>query len=137
MVALARGFLLRREDYAQMAQHVQTAAPLEACGLIAGQAGRSVAVYPIPNVLASPSRFRMAPEAQWQALYAIEQQGWDLLGIYHSHPQGPPSPSEVDARELTYPEVFHLIWAPLGAVWVCRAFFWTPQGFTEAPLRLE
>ncbi len=137
MVALARGFRLRREDYARMARHVQTAAPLEACGLIAGRAGRSVAVYPIPNVLASPSRFRMDPQAQWQAWRAMQARQWDWLGIYHSHPQGPPHPSEVDARELTYPEVFHLIWAPLGDVWVCRAFFWTPQGFAEAPLRLE
>ncbi len=42
--------------------------------------------------------------------------GWrmkslELVGIYHSHPHGPPGLSEIDVKEAYYPEVVHLVWS--------------------------
>jgi hypothetical protein len=51
----------------QMRLHVTAAAPLEACGLVAGQPGRGVAVFPITNELHSPVRYRMDPHEQLAA----------------------------------------------------------------------
>lgn len=136
LVTPERGLLLRREDYQAMADHVAREAPIEACGLVAGQGRRSCGVFPVPNLLQSPTRFRMEPEAQWRAMKTMLDQGLDILAIYHSHPSGPPRPSAVDEREMAYPNAVYLIWAPLGAVWLCRAFRWTSQGFTEAPLHV-
>ena len=131
--------LLRREDWRAMLAHVRREAPLEACGLVGGHAGRTQGVYPVPNQLASPHRFRMEPTAQWQAMQAILAQGHDILAIYHSHPLGLGTPSAVDKREMRYPEALTLIWAPIGATWVCRGFRWSTwhQDFVEVPLRLE
>lgn len=133
---LTSTLVLQRQHYRAMQQHVATEAPLEACGLVASQGGYSVAVFPIPNALHSPTRFRMDPQAQWQAMRVMLAQNWEMLAIYHSHPQGPPHPSETDWREAAYPEAVYLIWAPVGAYWVCRAFRWTRHGFLEIPLRI-
>ncbi|NPA26363.1 MAG: M67 family metallopeptidase [Chloroflexi bacterium] len=116
-----RGLLLAREHVRQMIDHVARAYPLEACGLVAGQDGRSTRVYPIPNVAARPDRYRMDPQAQWQAFRDLEAQGWDLVAIYHSHPGGKPYPSPRDLAEATYPVVY-LIWAPVGNTWVVRGY---------------
>ena len=126
--------LLRYAHYLAMQRHVASEAPLEACGLLAGRNGVSEAVYPIPNALHSPTRYRMEAEAQVRAFFALEEAGLELMAIYHSHPQGPPLPSSIDVREATYP-VPYIIWAPLGQTWVARAFLL--QGpLKEIPLRL-
>lgn len=136
LVTPERGLLLRRADVWAMANHVAQQSPIEACGLVAGKKRRSCGVFPVPNLLQSPTRFRMDPEAQWQAMRTMLEHDLDILAIYHSHPAGPSRPSIVDERELAYPDAFYLIWTPLGAVWACRAFCWTPQGFAEAPLHI-
>ncbi len=127
---------LRYEDYLAMKQHVASQAPLEACGLVAGLHGVSTAVFPIPNVLQSPLRYRMDPHRQLEAFFAIENAGWELLAIYHSHPMGPPAPSEIDLAEATYPVVY-LIWAPVGHEWVVRGFHLCGHRVREVPVRLE
>ena len=126
--------LLRYAHYLAMQRHVAAEAPLEACGLVAGRGGVSEAVYPIPNALHSPTRYRMEPQAQVEAFFALEAAGLQLLAIYHSHPQGLPTPSVTDVREATY-AVPYLIWAPLGTTWVVRAF-WLQNVAREIPLRL-
>ena len=126
--------LLRYTHYIAMRQHVAAEAPLEACGLIAGQGGMSAAVYPIPNALHSPTRYRMDPRAQVQTMFALEAAGLELLAIYHSHPQGPPLPSATDLHEATY-AVPYLIWSPIGETWLVRAFR-LQNGIQEVPLRL-
>ncbi len=128
--------LLRYTHYLAMQRHVAAEAPLEACGLVAGRDdGVSVAVYPIPNALHSPTRYRMDPRAQVRAFFAMEAAGLTLLAIYHSHPQGPPRPSATDLREATY-TVPYLIWAPVGETWLARAFLLGNDGAREVPLRL-
>ncbi len=133
----AHGLLLSHAHYRAMRRHVATEAPLEACGLLAGLGRRSVAVFPVPNALHSPTRFRMDPQAQWRVMQRMLEHGWDMLAIYHSHPQGPPHPSVTDWREAAYPEALYLIWTPQGGTWLCRAFRWTPKGFREVPIHLE
>lgn len=114
---------LRREHLHQMEAHVARCAPEEGCGLLAGMGGTSVAVLPVPNAEHSPVRFRMAPQAQMDALLTLERRGWTLLGIFHSHPQGPPHPSPTDIAEAAYPEAVHIIWYRQANTWRWRAFF--------------
>ena len=118
----------------QMRRHVIETAPLEACGLVAGQAGCAQAVYPITNELHSPVRYRMDPRQQLAAFEHIEEQGWELLVIYHSHPNGPPVPSPTDVAEAYYPEALHLIWCRLPAGWSLRAFAIRHAQVKEIPL---
>ena len=86
-----------------------------ACGLLAGTAldgvGQVKIAIPVSNALHSPVRFRMAAEEQLAAFLHIEELGFELLAIYHSHPHGPASPSSTDLAEAFYPEALTLIWS--------------------------
>jgi proteasome lid subunit RPN8/RPN11 len=115
-------FTLRRQHWQQMHSDVAGKAPLEACGLVAGLTGRSMAVYPVFNELESPVRFRMDPEGQIRAMIAIEEQGWELAAIYHSHPEGPDHPSPTDISEAMYPETVQLIWFRREGRWQCLGY---------------
>jgi proteasome lid subunit RPN8/RPN11 len=112
---------IHKQHWIEMCDHVADEAPLEACGLLAGISGESLRVFPIANELASATRFRMDATQQVAALQQIERNGWDLIGIYHSHPVGPPIPSQTDLAEALYPGVAHLIWS-FDSNWSCRAF---------------
>jgi proteasome lid subunit RPN8/RPN11 len=99
----------------------------EACGIVAGIDGTSCAVFPVTNVLHSPVRFLMDPEEQLNVFNKIEDQDWQMVAIYHSHLQGPKSPSQTDINEAYYPEVINLIWSNTTGDWICRGF-WIVKG---------
>lgn len=105
--------------------------PEEACGLMAGHDGQVERLFLVPNELHSPVRFRMEPQAQLEALMAIDRDGMDLVAIFHSHPTGPPVPSETDVSEFAYPGAATMIWAPEGSGWSARAFLIDSGRFEE------
>lgn len=120
-----------------MRAHVGAEAPLEACGLLAGASGRSRQVFLVRNELASATHYSMAPSEQLRAFMEIERAGWELLAIYHSHPNGPPHPSQTDLAEAHYPGVAHLIWTRHGGEWTCRAFLLDGGEVSEVELVIE
>lgn len=118
--------LLSREQRDEMLRHVINHAPLEACGLLAGKNGWVEKVIPVRNLAQSPTRFRMDPYEQLQAFEWIDSHALDLIGIFHSHPAGPPAASPTDVEEAAYP-VVHVIWSPAGSRWQMRGF-WIENG---------
>jgi proteasome lid subunit RPN8/RPN11 len=120
-----------------MQTDVERRFPREACGLIASQEGLPVEVIPVTNLLNSPTRFRMDPREQFEAFNLIEKRGWELLAIYHSHPNGPENPSATDLDEWYYPEAFALIWFPQALGWTCRAFQISELGAQEINIHLR
>ena len=106
----------------QMVQHVMQLVPEEACGLLAGADREVLKVYPVTNILHSPVRYRMDPAEQLKVFMEIDQSGWELVGIYHSHPGGPDHPSITDLREAYYPEAVFLILSPAGETWRFRGY---------------
>lgn len=115
--------LLHSHHLDLMKRDVMDRSPEEACGLVAGIGGESVEVFPVANILHSPVRFRMDPKEQIRLLLHFIEVGWDLLAIYHSHPSGPSTPSQVDIVEAAYPEAVHLLWSHTKeGNFKCRAF---------------
>lgn len=92
-----------------MLAQLEVSYPLEGCGLMAGQVGRVRRLYPVDNRLASPSAYEMDPHQQLEAMLELEERGWDLLAIYHSHPSGPSVPSATDIAKAYYPDSLHVI----------------------------
>jgi proteasome lid subunit RPN8/RPN11 len=86
-------------------------APIEACGLLGGKDGRVLKIYPAVNELASPTRYTLRPQDLLAALEDMEDRGWGIhpLGIYHSHPHGPETPSPTDIAESHYPDSIYVI----------------------------
>ena len=83
-------------------------APDEACGLLfvaagdpdLGYAARVTRVVCVPNVAPdsdSARRFELDPVAWVAAEAAGREAGEQLVGLWHSHPDGPPRPSREDA----------------------------------------
>ncbi len=97
-----------------MRLHVQASLPLEACGLLVGEGNTVKEIISIKNQAASPTRFRMDPEEQLRAFEHMESAGVDLLGIYHSHPEGPDRPSPTDIAEAAYQTVYVIWWRAQG-----------------------
>lgn len=113
--------ILSHKAWQAMRRHVSRRVPLEACGLLAGKNDRVEITLGIYNAERSPVRFRMEPRAQWRAFQRIEAAGLELVGIYHSHPNGPDHPSPTDIAESMYP-VVQIIWVREGGEWRGRGF---------------
>ncbi|NJL94189.1 MAG: M67 family metallopeptidase [Anaerolineae bacterium] len=103
--------------------HVDTHPATEVCGLIGGlwqpypRLARAFQVVPIANIDPHPAvRYTMDPQAQIEAILAFDQRGWDVVGIYHSHPHGTPIPSATDLAEANYPDAVYVIGVPHGAL---------------------
>lgn len=95
--------------YDEMINALRAALPEEACGLIAGNDDGASRLYPVENSLHSPVAYEMAPLAQVEAMLALESEGHELVGIYHSHPTGPAVPSASDVAQSYYPDVEYVI----------------------------
>lgn len=123
---MTRELALPPAAFSAMRRHVRRRAPLEACGLLAGKEGRVELVVGVRNTAKSPVRYNMDPRQQWRAFEKFERLGLELLGIYHSHPQGPPFPSPIDINEALY-EAVQVIWWHQEGIWQ-SAGFWIEAG---------
>jgi proteasome lid subunit RPN8/RPN11 len=117
---------LTREHVQEIVGHINIHAPLEACGLLAGKNDRVERVLFVQNQAQSPVRFVMDPYEQLQAFEWIESNGFDLLGIFHSHPAGPETASPTDIAEAAY-AVVHVICSRQDGQWKLRGF-WIEDG---------
>lgn len=95
--------------FTAMLTHLQSVFPQEGCGLIAGFDGRVTHWYAVDNSLHSPTAYYMEPAQQLSAMLAAEAQGLTLLGVCHSHPQGPAKPSQTDVEQAYYPDFVQII----------------------------
>lgn len=102
--------ILSREHLNQILRHTRAEAPDEACGLLAGRNKYVTHILPATNVAENPLvGYLMDPEDQLRHFQMIENQGLDLLGIYHSHPVSPAYPSPTDLSMAYYPEAVYAI----------------------------
>jgi proteasome lid subunit RPN8/RPN11 len=124
---------LQSSQWAEMQQQVAVEAPLEACGLLAGSEGQVARVLPMRNAARSAVRFVLDPRQQLEAFQMLDAQALELIGIYHSHPAGPPTPSATDVAEAAYP-VVNVIIAPAQGDWLARGFWIEAAAVEEIPL---
>jgi proteasome lid subunit RPN8/RPN11 len=92
--------------YDHMLAHVMVDSTLERCGLLAGRDGAVDRVWPVPNALHSPVAYRMDGPEFAAAMIGCE---FEPLGIFHSHPAGPPVPSPTDIAQAAYPDSIYVV----------------------------
>jgi proteasome lid subunit RPN8/RPN11 len=113
----------------QIVSHLRSTAPLEGVGLLAvpqGSTGPDLVAthyYPGTNEDHSATRYTMAPDEVLRSFLDMEQRGWRLGGIVHSHPAGPATPSPTDRREFLYPEALMVILSLAGDAPDLRAWW--------------
>jgi [CysO sulfur-carrier protein]-S-L-cysteine hydrolase len=94
----------------EMVAHAREDLPNECCGMIGGREGEATEVVRVANAAATPLRFEMDPQGQYNALKRIEDGGGELLGIYHSHTKSPAYPSQTDVNQaVAWPEQIYVI----------------------------
>jgi [CysO sulfur-carrier protein]-S-L-cysteine hydrolase len=94
----------------EMVAHAREDLPNECCGMIGGRDGEATEVIRVANSAASPLRYEMDPQAQFDALKAVEADGGELLGIYHSHTKSAAYPSQTDVNQaVAWPEQAYVI----------------------------
>lgn len=133
---------INRVHWQEIVNHLRAVYPQEGCGLLAGESGRSRAVLPVPNQLRSTHQFYMEPIKLLQALETIDQQVWELLAIFHSHPNGLTVPSLQDVEGYHYPDTPTLICFPLypeepDKAWDCRAYQIKNNGYSKLEFQIE
>jgi len=136
MAALIDPLHIRSEHWAQMLDHVSRLDPEEACGLMSCKNRRTKHVYLVENILHSPVRFRMDAQQQVDAILEMEEQGDELLVIFHSHPGGPAVPSPTDVAGATFPDAINLIWSKSDGVWNCRGFLIQAREIKEISIQV-
>jgi [CysO sulfur-carrier protein]-S-L-cysteine hydrolase len=94
----------------EMVAHAREDLPNECCGMIGGRDGEATSVVRVENAAASPLRYEMDSTGQIKAYNAIQGQGDELLGIYHSHTRSAAYPSQTDVNQaVAWPEQVYVI----------------------------
>jgi proteasome lid subunit RPN8/RPN11 len=112
--------------------------PNECCGVIAAdESGRPFKVIPMRNADASPVTYRLDGKEQLQVFDQLDDNGWSLWGIYHSHTHSEAYPSETDVRLAFYPDSRYLLLSLANRNEpVLRSFFIKDGEITEEELQI-
>lgn len=94
-------FAMSRSLVDEMVAHCLAERPNEACGILAAKDGAIVKVICMRNASASPVRYSLDPTEQFAMYRALDENGWELGGVFHSHTRTEPLPSPTDVREAS------------------------------------
>jgi proteasome lid subunit RPN8/RPN11 len=102
-------FFIPKRILEEMVDHARKEFPFEACGILAGRDGEASKLYPLQNEERSEVSYFASPKEQIKAFKKMREEGLELVGIYHSHPNSPARPSQRDVELAFYPEAVYLI----------------------------
>lgn len=124
----------------EMIEQCERERPNEACGLLAAQDGNIVHCFEMTNAAASPVRYSLDTKEQFAVYRELDDKGWELGGVYHSHTRTEAYPSPTDVR-MASEDVPYLIVSLASQPPVIRAFRivkanWTDESgeITEMPV---
>ncbi len=89
--------------------HARSEAPLECCGLLAGEGGLIDEYIETRNLRSSGVAYQIDPVDHFAALKRLRARGRAILGAYHSHPRSAAVPSPTDLAEAADGEFIHVI----------------------------
>ncbi|MEM9555035.1 MAG: M67 family metallopeptidase [Acidobacteriota bacterium] len=144
---------LERHQVAELRRLAELSYPYEACGFLVGRrrAARSTPRVDVREVLHGrnldasdrtsatprrPDRYRLDPEEVLAVDRTARARRLELVGFWHSHPDGPPEPSARDLETL-WPDRSYLIVSidALGST-ALRSFRSTGRGLGAEPIAL-
>jgi desampylase len=127
----------------QIVEHARARPLVEQCGLLLGWTAGSLTHATIHeacgNDASEPAcRYAIGTHAYLHAERRGRRLGLDVIGVYHSHPEGEATPSQIDA-ELAWPNTAYLIVALRGRSLSVAAWHLDEQapGRWLTPMRLR
>ena len=93
--------------------HTEASYPNECCGVMIGTMGEPKVVFEFRtcknlNTERARDRYEMDPLDMLKAEREFENSPWDIIGIYHSHPDHPSRPSQTDT-DRAWPNYSYVI----------------------------
>ena len=122
---------IRKSVLEQIVAHAREERPNECCGLLIGTAEVVEDAVRARNVRRSPTKFQVAPADQFAAIRRARSSGLEVIGAYHSHPNGPSGPSETDRARLNDPTQVHVIVSLAHGTRTVRAFRFGEGNFSQ------
>lgn len=107
--------MIRISDQIRLAilAHASNCEPSECCGLLASDdRGQIRFAYPLTNADHSPTAFTIDPTESYHAFLHADSMGWEISGVFHSHPRGPDVLSAQDIARAADPTWIHLLVCP-------------------------
>lgn len=94
----------------EMIAHARADDPNECCGLIGGKDGEAITLHRTENTAHSPLRYEMDPMELYRVYTAIEEDGQEVISIYHSHTRTKAYPSQTDINLAKgWPDAVYII----------------------------
>lgn len=105
---------ITQEAFDSILNQAKADAPVESCGYALGEqdAEGNLTItynYRLENIDHSEEHFTMDPKEQFAAIKYARQNGYKVIGNWHSHPASPSRPSEEDKRLAFDPNILYLI----------------------------
>ena len=100
---------LPRSYVDEIVAHAQEENPNECCGVIAGENGVAMRLFKAVNAEHSPYRYNIDSRELLKIYREIDDNGWEMMVIYHSHTHTPAYPSPTDLNLAGYPEAYYLL----------------------------
>ena len=123
-------------------REARAAFPRECCGLLEGlrqgDAVQATAAHPVCNLAKEPDRFELDPSEHFRLLRALRGTSREIVGCYHSHPNGR---AELSARDRENGGEDDFIWL-VAATTADGVTAWSASAFLggnwrEIELRME
>ncbi|MDQ4095742.1 MAG: M67 family metallopeptidase [Actinomycetota bacterium] len=128
--------MISRELAEEMIEHCRQGRPNEACGILGSLDGKVVKVFRMTNASGSPVRYSLEPKEQLAVYNALDDNGWDLGGVFHSHTRTEAFPSPTDVR-LASEDVPYVIVSLASDPPSVRAFRIIKENWTDTEGRIE
>jgi proteasome lid subunit RPN8/RPN11 len=115
IICVPSSIRIQAEVLQLMIGHARQDLRIECCGLLAGRDGIIRCALPAENVAVNrATSYEVATKQVVQLMREIRAAGLEMLGIYHSHPNGKSEPSRADIAMVSYPDVAYFIVSPAG-----------------------
>jgi proteasome lid subunit RPN8/RPN11 len=106
--------VIARDALRQVTNAAEAAYPGECCGLLVGRVHpngtvEAVRAHAAANLGKQPNRFEIDPRLWVDLARALGKGPLKVVGLYHSHPDGPAQPSSVDLEAAWGEELVWLI----------------------------
>jgi [CysO sulfur-carrier protein]-S-L-cysteine hydrolase len=95
--------------FAEMIGRAYDGYPLEACGLLVGRGETVQRFVACTNEAASARIYTIPPKELLRAELAAENDGMEIIGVFHSHTHSEPYPSPTDVERAPDPGWHYVI----------------------------
>lgn len=126
----ARALRIGRALLDEMVAHCEAGRPNEACGILGARDGVVTKVFRMSNAAGSPVRYALEPREQLAVYGTLDERGWELGAVFHSHTHTEAYPSPTDVR-LATEDVPYVIVSLASEPADVRAFRIVKDGWTD------